>query len=105
CRPHSTFVIVLGLQLSLRFGARGRHRDSLSVATKRQGWNNRRRSQWSLAEGVGFEPTRGLRPWRVSRPPPLTPPPPFRMKLFNYLASIPEEQKVAIWHPIGTHPR
>jgi hypothetical protein len=23
---------------------------------------------WKLAEGVGFEPTRGLRPWRFSRP-------------------------------------
>jgi hypothetical protein len=48
------------------------------VASKRRevGGNRRSRSCSEVADGVGFEPTRGVNPWRFSRPLPSTARPP-----------------------------
>jgi hypothetical protein len=55
-----------------------------------------------LADGVGFEPTRGANPCRFSRPVPSTARPPIRARNIKYLGSTSKGTTLEHWHPIGT---
>src|SRR5262249_46682198 len=65
-RPHT-----IGPRSQLTGGHRWKTAGHFKV---RETWVSRRLfqiiewNQYALAEGVGFEPTRGLHPWRFSRP-------------------------------------